>query len=48
MLVAESNRRECAPKSIVQTIKGLKRAVAEVGQQLKQTLASAPAQQAKA
>ena len=52
MLVAESNRRERAPKvvrkSIVQTIKGLKRAVAEVEQQLKQTLASAPAQQAKA
>ncbi len=52
MLVAESNRRERAPKvvrkSIVQTIKGLKRAVAEVEQQLKQTLANAPAQQAKA
>ena len=51
-LVAESNRRERAPKvvrkSIVQTIKGLKRAVAEVEQQLKQTLASAPVQRAKA
>lgn len=52
MLVAETNRRERAPKvvrkSIVQTIKGLKRAVAEVEQQLKQVLAGAPAQQSKA
>lgn len=52
MLVAESNRRERASKvvrkSIVQTIKGLKRALAEVEAQLKQTLAGAPAQQAKA
>ncbi|MGD0075542.1 MAG: IS110 family transposase [Candidatus Binataceae bacterium] len=52
MLVAESNRRERAPKvvrkSVVQTIKGLKRALAAVEEQLKQTLASAPAQQAKA
>ena len=46
MLVAETNRRERAPKvvrkSIVQAIKGLKRAVAEVEQQLKQLLARAP------
>ena len=48
MLVAETNRRERAPKvvrkSIVQTIKGLKRAVAEVVQ-LKQVLAGSPTQQ---
>jgi len=52
MLVAETNRRLRAPKrvrkSIVQHIKALKRAVAEVEQELKQTLANAPAQQAKA
>ncbi len=52
MLVAESNRRERAPKvvrkSVVQTIKGLKRALAQVEQQLKAVLASAPAHQAKA
>jgi len=52
MLVAETNRRARAPKlvrkSIVQHIKGLKRALAEVQQQLKQVLASSPAQQAKA
>ena len=52
MLVAESNRRERAPKvvrkSIVQSIKGLKRAVAEVEQQIKQVIASSPAQQVKA
>lgn len=52
MLVAESNRRLRAPKlvrkSIVQQIKGLKRALAEIDQQLKATVASAPAQKAKA
>lgn len=52
MLVAETNRRERAPKvvrkSLVQSIKGLKRAVAEVEQQIKQLIASSPAQQAKA
>jgi transposase len=52
MLVAETNRRERAPKvvrrSIVQSIKGLKRAVAEVEQQLKQVLAGSPTQQRKA
>lgn len=52
MLVAESNRRARAPKlvrkSIVQHIKGLKRALAEVEQQLKQVLANSPAAQAKA
>jgi transposase len=52
MLVAESNRRARAPKvvrkSIVQSIKGLKRALAEVEQRLKAVLASAPAQNAKA
>jgi transposase len=52
MLVAETNRRLRAPKlvrkSIVQHIKGLKRAVAELDQQLQQTVANAPAQQAKA
>jgi transposase len=52
MLVAESNRRARAPKvvrkSIVQSIKGLKRAVAEVERQLREVLARSPAQQAKA
>lgn len=52
MLVAESNRRTGAPKlvrkSLVQHIKGLKRALAEIEQQLKQVLANAPAAQAKA
>ena len=52
MLVAESNRRLRAPKlvrkSIVQHIKALKRAVAEVEQELKRVLASAPAATAKA
>jgi transposase len=52
MVVAENNRRARASKvvrkSIVQSIKGLKRAVAEVEQQLQQVLAKAPAQQAKA
>jgi len=52
MLVAESNRRLRAPKlvrkSIVQHIKGLKRAVAEVEQELKRVLATAPTHKAKA
>jgi transposase len=52
MLVAETNRRERAPKvvrrSIVPSIKGLKRAVAEVEQQLKQVLAGSPTPQRKA
>lgn len=52
MLVAETNRRERAPKvvrkSIVQTIKGFKRALAQVEQQLRQVLAGAPTQQSKA
>jgi len=52
MLVAESNRRlrasKVVRKSIVQHIKGLKRAVAEVEQELQQVLASSPAAQAKA
>ena len=52
MLVAETNRRERAPKvvrkSVVQTIKGRKRALADIEQQLKQVLANSPTQQAKA
>jgi transposase len=52
MLVAESNRRlrasKVVRKSIVQSIKGLKRAVAEVEQELQRVLASAPTQQANA
>ena len=51
-LVAETNRRERAPKvvrkSIVQSIRGLKKALAEVEQQLRQVVASAPAHKAKA
>jgi len=51
-LVAETNRRERAPKvvrkSIVQSIKGLKKALAEVEQQLREVVQRAPAQQAKA
>ena len=51
-LVAETNRRERAPKvvrkSLVQSIRGLKKALAEVEQQLRQVVQSAPAQQAKA
>ena len=51
-LVAETNRRERAPKvvrrSIVQSIKGLKKALADVEQQLRQVVQSSPAQQAKA
>lgn len=52
MLVAETNRHQRAAKvvrkSIVQTIKGLKRGVAEVERELKELLANSPAQQAKA
>lgn len=52
MLVAETNRRQRAAKvvrkNIVQTIKGLKRGVAEVERELKELLASSPAPQAKA
>ena len=52
MLVAESNRRERASKvvrkSIVQSIKGLERALGEVEQQLKEVLAGSPTQQRKA
>ena len=52
LLVAETNRRERAPKvvrkSIVQSIRGLKKALAEVEQQLRQVMQRAPAQQAKA
>lgn len=52
MLVAETNRHQQAAKvvrhNIVQTIKGLKRGVAEVERELKELLASSPAQQAKA
>ena len=52
MLVAESNRRERAPKvvrkSVVQSIKRLKRAVAEVEAQLREVLGNSPPQQAKA
>jgi transposase len=51
-LVAETNRRQQAPKvvrkSIVQTIKGLKKALAEVEQQLREVVQSSPTQQAKA
>jgi transposase len=51
-LVAETNRRERAPKvvrkSIVQSIRGLKKALAEVEQQLRHVVQSTPAQQAKA
>jgi transposase len=52
MLIAESNRRERAPKvirrSIVASIRGLKRAIAEIEQQVRAVLASSPVQQAKA
>ena len=52
ILVAESNRRlrasKVVRKSIVQSIKGLKRAIAEVEGELKRVLASSPAAQAKA
>lgn len=52
MLVAESNRRERAPqltrKSIVASIRGLKRSIAQVEQQVREVLAGARVQQAKA
>jgi transposase len=52
MLVAETNRRERAPqiirKSVVQSIKGLKRALAVVGKQVAEVIANSPVQQAKA
>ena len=52
MLVAETNRRERAPKfirkSIVQSIKGLKRAIEVVGKQIAEAIANSPEQQAKA
>jgi transposase len=52
MLIPESNRRECAPKvirrSIVASIRGLKRAIAEIEQQVRAVLANSPVQQAKA
>jgi transposase len=52
MLIAESNRRERAPKvirrSIVASIRGLKRAIAEIEQQVRSVLANSPVQQAKA
>jgi transposase len=52
MLVAESNRRERAPKlirkSIVASIRGLKRSIAQVEQQVREVLAGSPVQQAKA
>jgi transposase len=51
-LVAETNRRGRAPKvvrkSIVQSIKGLKKALAAVEQQLREVVQRAPAQSAKA
>ena len=52
MLVAESNRRLRAAtvvrRSIVQTIRGLKRQLAEIEKQLRQALKDSPVQQAKA
>jgi transposase len=52
MLVAETNRRERAPKiirkSVVQSIKGLKRAIAVVEKQVAEVIANSPVQQAKA
>ena len=51
MLVAETNRRLRASKvvkrSIVATIRGLKRALAELEQQLRETVQNSPAQQKK-
>jgi len=51
-LVAETNRRERAPKvvrkSLVQSIRWLKKALAEVEQQLREAVKRAPAQSAKA
>ena len=52
MLIAESNRRERAPKvirkSIVASIRALKRAIAAIEQQVREVLAGSPVQQAKA
>jgi transposase len=52
MLTAESNRRERAPKvirrSIVASIRALKRAITEIEQQVREVLAGSPVQQAKA
>jgi transposase len=52
MLVAESNRRgraaKVVKKSIVATIRGLKRALAEVEGQLREAIKKSPVQQAKA
>jgi transposase len=52
MLVAETNRRQHATKvvqrSIVASIRGLKRALAELEQQLHETVKNSPAQKAKA
>jgi transposase len=51
MLVAETNRRQRASKivkrSIVATIRSLKRALAELDQQLRETVKNSPAQKAK-
>jgi transposase len=51
MLVAESNRRlrarKVVKKSIVASIRGLKRALAELEQQVKETIKHSPAQQKK-
>jgi hypothetical protein len=51
-LVAETNRRERAPKvvrkSFVRSIRGLKKALAAVEQQLRQVVQNSPAQSAKA
>lgn len=52
MLVAETNRRQRASKvvkrSIVASIRSLKRALAELEQQLRETVRNSPAQKAKA
>ena len=52
MLTAESNRRERAPKvirrSIVASIRALKRSIAEIEQQVRAVLNDSPVQQAKA
>src|SRR6266436_1822551 len=52
MLTAESNRRERAPKvirrSIVASIRALKRSIAEIEQQVREVMSDSPVQQAKA
>jgi transposase len=52
MLTAENNRRERAPKvirkSLVASIRALKRAIAEIEQQVREVMAGSPVQQAKA